>query len=731
MFIGPWPARQNRKSAIQRAHRSRPLARCRNLTFEFLEARAMLSATPNLGVLLLDPSGRGALSASGNGGGVVVSNGDLVVDSSNSSAGLVSGNENVSATNIYVAGKLSGGKISGTLHTASPAETDPLAALPTPTAPATKFTNTVISGNRSVTLSPGTYVGGIKVIGNANVTLLPGLYYLQGGLNVNGNAKLTGTGVTLYNASGAIDIAGNAILMLTAPSSGTYQGIAIFQNRPSSTPLTFSSAGFRITGEVYAPAAGLTIAGNSTETISGNGATIPGALIVRDLSMSGNCSVVVSANAGGPTGDLSITKTDDMNGSSITSAVGAYSAGSPIIYYITVANTGPSAAVGATVSDLLPVLNGAAAFTTSDAFTVTTTGGAVDDTNPASGSGNISSDVVVLPANSSITYAITANVSAASTGQLSNTATITPPAGFNDTNSANNTATDVDNLTADLAISITDNTGATGTQGQAAPGATIQYTVKVSNNGPGGVLGATVADTFPAADLTGDTFTVSTTGGAADATNPTGATGSGINNINDAVDLPAGSSITYVVTAAISATATGTLSNSAKVTPPANVVDPNLANNSATDTASLVQAAALTVQITDTGGGNSSTNHDGGVYEGVPVTYTITISNSSGPSNLTGVTVSFPISSYLTGEGYSVTQLNGGATDTNPTGSGGISDMIDLPVGSSITYSVLAMPNDSGTPNLTQIVNVATATLSSGAKTTATDTDLLTDSDQL
>ena len=43
--------------------------------------------------------------------------------------------------------------------------------------------------------------GGIHVSGTASVTLLPGVYYLQGGgLWVLGRAKLSGTGVTIYNA---------------------------------------------------------------------------------------------------------------------------------------------------------------------------------------------------------------------------------------------------------------------------------------------------------------------------------------------------------------------------------------------------------------------------------------------------------------------------------------------------------------------------------------------------
>ena len=48
--------------------------------------------------------------------------------------------------------------------------------------------------------------------------------------------------------------------------------------------------------------------------------------------------------------------------------------------------------------------------------------------------------------------------------------------------------------------------------------------------------------------------------------------------------MPAGSTITYVVQTTVPLAATGTLSNTATVTAPIGITDPNLANNTATDT---------------------------------------------------------------------------------------------------------------------------------------------------
>src|SRR5207302_1085918 len=107
------------------------------------------------------------------------------------------------------------------------------------------------------------------------------------------------------------------------------------------------------------------------------------------------------------------------------------------------------------------------------------------------------------------------------------------------------------------------------------PGLTTTYTIVVGNSGPNAVTSAVVADVFSGL-LSGVTFTSTATGGA------TGNTASGTGNINDRVNLPVGSTITYTATGRVVLTAAGTLSNTATVTPPAGVNDPNPANNTST-----------------------------------------------------------------------------------------------------------------------------------------------------
>jgi uncharacterized repeat protein (TIGR01451 family) len=150
---------------------------------------------------------------------------------------------------------------------------------------------------------------------------------------------------------------------------------------------------------------------------------------------------------------------------------------------------------------------------------------------------------------------------------------MTTPNGVTDPNPANNSATDTSTITfqADLSVTVTDNK-----QGY-TPGRNNVYKIVVVNFGPSNVTGASVTDNFPSV-FTGVTFTATQMGGAS------GFTASGSGNIRDTVTMPVGSRISYTASGSISPSARGPLSNTATVTVPGGVTDPNPANNSATDT---------------------------------------------------------------------------------------------------------------------------------------------------
>ena len=127
---------------------------------------------------------------------------------------------------------------------------DPLASIAAPTS------GTVVSKSHASfdmnnkpannTLSPGVYCGGLT-IGNTNgatFTMSPGVYIMAGGgLTLNSQAVVKGTGVTVYNTSSAgwgcsssysytpVTISGQVTATLSAPTSGAFNGILFFGNR--------------------------------------------------------------------------------------------------------------------------------------------------------------------------------------------------------------------------------------------------------------------------------------------------------------------------------------------------------------------------------------------------------------------------------------------------------------------------------------------------------------------
>ena len=257
---------------------------------------------------------------------------------------------------------------------------------------------------------------------------------------------------------------------------------------------------------------------------------------------------------------------------------------------------------------------------------------------------------------------------------------------------------------ADLQVTVNDGKTAT------VAGATNTYTIVVSNAGPSYVTGVVVKDTFPAT-LTGVTFTATQTGGA------TGFSLSGSGNINNTVTMPPGSSITYKASGKLSAAATGTLSDTANVTGPSGIADPNPANNSDTDTDNINVKADLKVTVND---GKTT------AVAGSQDTYMIIVTNA-GPSKVTGAVIHDTFPSTFTGVTYTAT-TSGAATGFTASGSGNINNTVTMPPASTITYKATGTISASATGSIS---DTATVTAPSGvtdpntANNSATDTDTL------
>ena len=108
-----------------------------------------------------------------------------------------------------------------------------------------------------------------------------------------------------------------------------------------------------------------------------------------------------------------------------------------------------------------------------------------------------------------------------------------------------------------------------------ANGTSDTYTITVSNNGLLNLNGAVVIDTFPA-QVQNISYTATGNGGASGFS-------AGFGNINQSLNLPPNSSVTYKATGVINGNSGAVISNTANVSVPAGVTDVIIADNTATD----------------------------------------------------------------------------------------------------------------------------------------------------
>lgn len=230
-------------------------------------------------------------------------------------------------------------------------------------------------------------------------------------------------------------------------------------------------------------------------------------------------------------------------------------------------------------------------------------------------------------------------------GTITNTVTVGSTT--NDPNTINNTATQTTTVTSQADLQISKSDGLTSV----LPGTVITYTIVVTNAGPSAVTGAAVVDTLPAA-ITSATWSCSAAGGSS-CDDPTGT-----DDINTTVNLAVNGTATFVVVANIDSTASGTLANTAVVTPPVNTVDPNTDNNDDTDTDTLLTGTLTGTVYLDADG---NAGYDSG-------------------EGLSGVTVVITTS---VGTTFTVTtDANGNYTATVPAGDTGVNVVdTDLPTG--------------------------------------------------
>jgi hypothetical protein len=140
------------------------------------------------------------------------------------------------------------------------------------------------------------------------VNLNPGIYVINGGSlhfeSGSGNASNTGgSGVFFYlvgNASLTIDNGAN--VNLTAPTSGTYSGILIFQDPADTQALSIQGgSNTSFNGAIYAPSSNVNLANGSSNAISAD-------LVAKTLTMAGGGTLSSTASSNFGSLNISVAK---------------------------------------------------------------------------------------------------------------------------------------------------------------------------------------------------------------------------------------------------------------------------------------------------------------------------------------------------------------------------------------------------------------------------------------
>jgi uncharacterized repeat protein (TIGR01451 family) len=364
--------------------------------------------------------------------------------------------------------------------------------------------------------------------------------------------------------------------------------------------------------------------------------------------------------------------------------VNSVTPGAQTTYTITVFNDGPSTVTGASVLDVLPA----------GLTFVSATGGATHT------GGTISHTTGTIATGGSESFTVTVLVGAGVTGNIANTATVSPPSGVTDPNSANDSSTDTDPVAPSADLRLTKSNSVS----TLAAGAQTTYSFVITNDGPHQATGAFVEDVLPA----GLTYVSSSTGVTYNAGTRTVSYVAGLLAVN--------ATATFTVTVSVDSNASGTITNTATVYPPAGVADPDPSDNTATDSDPILTEADLSI---------TKSNGSGVYQEGGTSVYTIVVRNDSSLP-VSGVRVQDALSTGMVSASWTAV-FSPGSSGT-ASGTGAVDQLIQLAAGGSAIYTFRAVI---GTGTAGKLVNTAIVTPPAGltdpnpSNNSATDTDKL------
>lgn len=154
------------------------------------------------------------------------------------------------------------------------------------------------ANSTTVTLQPGVYCGGMT-LNASHVTMSAGVYVLTGAFT-NNSSTISGSGVTIYQASGQV-VLNSGSFSVTAPTSGNTEGVLFYQPASNTNAPTFNSATANISGVLYFPSVNFTLNSGSNVSVM---------IIAQSLTMnSGTFSMPNGPDF--PGGPLNVQMVDD------------------------------------------------------------------------------------------------------------------------------------------------------------------------------------------------------------------------------------------------------------------------------------------------------------------------------------------------------------------------------------------------------------------------------------
>ena len=250
---------------------------------------ATVSSAGEFCVLSLQNNSKTGIQATGS--ATIVMDCGMMTNSTSTNAAAGQGSASVTATTLAAAGGIqqSSNWTVDAYQPYSPALADPYAALePSPAELSSCASSppslTIGNPNNGLVVTGGACYGSLSIGSNRTLTLKDGLYIISGGsVNIQGTLNLLNATLILTNKNsgatqpiGSLDMNASGQLNATAPTTGKWSGMALYQDRravdnsptgniSSNSPNRINgNSSNKITGVVYFPNQQVTYNGNGT-----------------------------------------------------------------------------------------------------------------------------------------------------------------------------------------------------------------------------------------------------------------------------------------------------------------------------------------------------------------------------------------------------------------------------------------------------------------------------------